>query len=213
MRSYLTVRCCYVCVYAGWTGGGGARGSYAQVRRRERIGRDGRPRRQWFLGRGGGRIEKSSTAAARRSDAYGAGRCGPAAVVSILCRQGPGNVGWLRRWSIPTSGWPFTIISITKASRAMLHPTVHHVRRSLTVSTVVVTTAAAVLLFIPSSSFYTLARIAYIYIRATDKGYCYFRVYISALAFIAHRLRPFTWMTMWRFRCILNRIVVNYINT
>lgn len=53
----------------------------------------------------GGRIEK----ACRRwqgSDAFGTGRCGPT-VVSILCQESSGNVGWLRRWSIPTSGWPY----------------------------------------------------------------------------------------------------------
>lgn len=31
----------------------------------------------------------------------------PPPFVSILCQKGPGNVGWLRRWSIPTSGWPY----------------------------------------------------------------------------------------------------------
>jgi len=53
----------------------------------------------------GGRIEKACRRR-RGSDAFGTGRCGPT-VVSILCQESSGNVGWLRRWSIPTSGWPY----------------------------------------------------------------------------------------------------------
>lgn len=53
----------------------------------------------------GGRIEKACRRR-RGSDAFGTGRCGPT-VVSILCQESSGNVGWLRRWSIRTSGWPY----------------------------------------------------------------------------------------------------------